>query len=92
MNIMRPNSDAMQHQILIEMHLFLLTEKMPFRHGAGGARLGDKDRAGLGLAGLGELLDTTSGKIKTLTTTTATPNRSQQKTKMCPDEEPKTAA
>jgi hypothetical protein len=91
MNIMRPNSDAMQHQILIEMHLFLLTEKMPFRHGAGGARSGTKT----GQAWTGQawraLLDTTSGKIKTLTTT-ATPNKSWQKTKMRPDEEPKTAA
>jgi len=82
----------MQHQILIDTHLFLLTKMMPFRHGAvalgwaketGQARTGQAGRA---------LLNKTGGKIDNLTTTTATPNTSQQKNKMCLDEEPKTAA
>jgi hypothetical protein len=76
---------------------FLLTQMMPFRHGAGGARL----RTNMGQAWTGQnwtgqawrvLLDKAGGKIDNLNKTTATPQTSQQKNKMCLDQGPKTAA
>jgi hypothetical protein len=65
---------------------------MPFRHGACGARL----RTNMGQAWTGQawrvLLNKTGGKIDNLNKTTATPQASRQKNKMCLDQGPKTAA
>jgi hypothetical protein len=63
---------------------------MPFRHGAGGARL--RTNMGQAWTGLARLLNKAGGKIDNLKKTTATPQTSRQKNKMCLDQGPKTAA